>query len=195
MMRPWPGWLVAMLGAVLWAACPAPVRQPIPEEEEEPFDGESKSGVIPTFDRDREIDAGVFVIDAGRVDVETRCCATTFSISDEEPLDATGVLLGQASALQAGLPLRRTDAGWTANACVTVNTSGFYWYRFTWDGGTRDAGEVDLPDGGVDIVIEPVIVTRDRASDREPGVDNATGRQNFYRAVATCDGLDGGVPP
>jgi len=153
------------------------------------------SGVIPTFDRDREFDAGVFIIDAGRVDVETRCCATTFSISAQEPADATGVLLGETAALRAGLALTRTDAGWTANACVTLNTSSFYWYRFTWDGGLRDAGEVDLPDGGVQVVLEPVTVTTDRASEREPGVASATGQQNFYRAVQSCDGLDGGVPP
>lgn len=188
------GWLTALVFAV--SACPGPKKPaPVEEEEELPFDGESMSGVIPTFDRDRDIDAGVFIIDAGRVDVETRCCATSFSISDQEPLDATGVLLGQTSALQGGVPLRRNDAGWTANACVTINSSGFYWYRFSWDGGLRDAGEVDLPDGGFEVVIEPITVTVDRASDREPGVDNATGRQNFYREVSSCDGLDGGVPP
>ncbi|MCA2981898.1 MAG: hypothetical protein INH41_02240 [Myxococcaceae bacterium] len=180
----------------LLAGCPGPKpTPPVEEEAEEPFDGETMSSVIPRVDPDSPFDAGVFVIDAGRVEVETRCCATTFSISDQEPADATGVLVGESSALRPGLPLRRTDAGWTASACVTLNTSSFYRYRFEWDGGTRDAGEVDLPDGGVEISIVPVTIVSERASDREPSVSDATGQQNYYRAVSACDGLDGGVPP
>lgn len=186
--------LAALFGALVFSACPNPMPQPAPEEEE-PFDGESMSGVIPTFDRDNELDAGVFIIDAGLVTVETRCCATNFSISDEEPSDATGTLFGQTASLQTGIPLQRVDAGWSASACLTLNSSTLYWYRFTWDGGQVDAGGVDLPDGGYEIVIETVTVTRDRSSDREPGVDEATGRKNYYRDVSSCDGLDGGVPP
>lgn len=176
-------WLLALSTLAVLSACPGPTRRPAPvEEEEEPFTGDSMSGVIPTFDRDREFDAGVFIIDAGNVVVETRCCATTFSISDEEPADATGVLTGETALLQSGVPLLRTDAGWTASACIVLNTATFYWYRFSWDGGLRDAGGVDLPDGGYEVVIEPVTVTSDRASAREPGVDNAEGRRNYYRA-------------
>ncbi len=192
MMRPGQT-LIAALGVALLSACPTkPTPVTSDEEPEVPYEGNAMSSVIPKLDPDA--DAGVFIIDAGMVVVETRCCVTNFAISDGEPSDATGVLLGQTSALRAGLPLTRTDAGWAASACMTLNASTLYWYRFTWDGGVFDAGEVDLPDGGLETVLEPITAIADRSSDQEPGVTDADGRKNYYRAVSSCDGLDGSVP-
>lgn len=192
-LRAW--WLSSLVGLAL-AGCPA---TPPPEEEEEdagvePYDGETVGGVIPVFDPDA-IDAGDPVIDAGEVVVDTRCCDTRFSITDEEPADAVGVLEGQNVVFGDGLPLTRGDGGWSVSACFPLNASAFYWYRFSWDGGVLDAGTTLLEDGGEETLLIPLMAGALRASDTEPSFTDSDGvRRNYYRAVESCDGLDGGVP-
>jgi hypothetical protein len=187
--------IASALMAALLLGCPA--TPPVTEVDagEEPFDGETEGsgGGIPQFDPDA-IDAGDPVIDAGMVVVDTRCCDTVFSVSDEEPVDAVGVLEGDSPALAGGLSLTRGDAGWSASACFPLNSSSFYWYRFSWDGGLRDAGTFELEDGGTETLVVMDVVTRVRASDREPSFESADGTRNYYRAVSSCDGLDGSVP-
>lgn len=185
--------LAPLLLAGLLFGCPAP--QPPQEEDagETIFDGETTGGGIPVFDPDA-IDAGDAVVDAGLVTVETRCCSTGFSITDEEPADAVGVLEGESPVFDGGLALTRGDGGWAVTACFPVQSSSFYWYRFTWDGGVRDAGTFDLDDGGMETILINDVVTSLRASDREPVFEGATGRRNYYREVSSCDGLDGSVP-
>lgn len=176
-------------------ACSPPPPPVVEEEVVEPYDGPTSSGIIPTIDpEDLDVDAGVEQLDAGNVVVETRCCETTFTISDEEPLDAVGVLEGEVAVFQGGVPLSRGDAGWTAAACFPISASSHYWYRFSWDGGVEDGGVELLPDGGEEQLIIPVVITSLRASDREPSVTNSEGTRNYFRDVSTCDGLDGGVP-
>jgi hypothetical protein len=182
-------WVTLLIGL---AACPAPPPPPVEEEPDEPYDGPTSSGIIPSIDPDA--DAGLVLLDAGDVVVETRCCATTFTISDEEPLDAVGVLEGELAVFQGGVPLSRSDAGWMASACFPISASSHYWYRFSWDGGVEDGGVELLPDGGEEQLIYPVVITSLRASDREPSVTNASGTRNYFREVSSCDGLDGGVP-
>lgn len=191
----WRAWWLASLAGLLLTACP----QPAPAQEEdagvEPFDGETTGGVIPVFDPEA-LDAGPMVIDAGVVTVDTRCCETNFAISSEEPADAVGTLEGENPVFADGLPLTRSDAGWSVPACFPLNASAFYWYHFTWDGGVLDAGTELLPDGGEATVLIPLVGSSNRASTSEPSFTDSNGaRRNYYRAVESCDGLDGGVPP
>lgn len=186
-------WWVLSLTALV--AC-TPMPEPEPEPEEEPYDGETVNNVIPGRDPDDlDVDAGDVIVDAGNVVVDTTCCETHFSITDEEPGDATGVLVGELAVFTPGVPLTRTDAGWSATACVPVNAGARYSYRFTWDAGTIDAGFEEFEDGGMVWREEIVIVTADRASGGEPQVSDAVSTTNYYRSVSTCDEHDGGVPP
>lgn len=185
-------WWVLLLTVVM--AC-SPKPEPEPEPEEEPFDGETVNSTIPSRDPDDlDADAGDVVIDAGNVVVDRTCCETHFSISDGEPGDATGLLVGELAVFTPGVPLTRTDGGWAATACVPINSAARYGYRFTWDAGTVDAGFEEFEDGGIQWREEISIVTVDRVSDREPQVSDAVGSTNYYSAVATCEGHDGGVP-
>jgi len=188
--------LVASLALFGFLGCPAPDPLPTPEEEPSPpYGGPSQSGTIPVIDPSNlDLDAGQTLVDAGRVTVETRCCDTNFRIADREPADAVGVIEGDLGVLRAGVSLTRAAGQWTASACVTINSSGSYRYRFTWDGGVVDAGLEVLPDGGQEIVLLPVTESAVRASGLEPTVSSADGLRNFYSAVSSCDGLDGGVP-
>ena len=182
-------------GVLLFVACPAPEPEPEREPEPEPYDGPGGSGIPPAFDpEDFDFDSGVFLVDAGMVVVDTRCCTTRFSISDEEPADAIGSIQGDLPIFAGGISLTREDGGWTAMACHPINASGFYWYRFEYDAGVFDAGVVGLPDGGEEILEIPLTGSVVRASDRESSVATSDGRRNYYRAVSSCDGLDGGVP-
>jgi hypothetical protein len=177
------------LGFVAGFACTPEVPPDPPEEAEEPYDGPTAPSIIPSLDPDDlDRDAGDVVVDAGMVVVNTECCEASFSISDQEPADAVGYLDGELPVFQGGLPLTRTDGGWATSACIPVNAATRYWYRFSFDGGTEDAGEVDLEDGGLGILINPITTTVVRTSDREPTVTNAEGSQNYYDAVTSCDG-------
>lgn len=153
------------------------------------FEG-SSSGVIPEYAQ--TADAGL--LDAGMVVVDTTCCVTRFRISDEEPADAVGVLTGEAQVFRARVPLVRSDAGWTTSACVPVRISSGYWYEFTWDGGSLDAGDGAYDDGGFGPIILPNVERRVRASGFEPSVATALGQRNFYSPLDSCVGHDGGVP-
>jgi len=177
------------------AACQAATVAPDPEPEgDESYDGPSSSGVIPTYEPEN-LDAGDLLIDAGFVEVDTRCCTTHFRIIDQEPVETTGTLNGDSRAFGDGLPLVRNDAGWEATACFPLESSATYWYTFTTDAGFVDGGvEIDREDGGENTVLVHLTETVIRASGSEPGFDTAVGRRNFYRAVSSCDGLDGSVP-
>ncbi len=186
---------------VLWLALVAlstcsPMPKPEPEPEpDEPYDGPTTNNTIPVRDPDDlDADAGDVVVDAGEVIVDVTCCETRFSISDEEPADATGELVGALPVLMAGVPLTRSDAGWAAAVCVPINASARYGYRFTWDAGTIDAGSFELEDGGMEGREVSVIGSIERASDREPQVSDSVGTMNYYRSVASCAEHDGGVP-
>lgn len=185
-------WWVLSLTAVL--AC-TPMPEPEPEPEEEPYDGETVNSTIPGRDPDDlDADAGDVVVDAGEVVVDMTCCETHFAISDEEPADATGVLVGELPVFTPGVPLTRTDAGWTATVCVPVNAGARYRYQFTWDAGLVDAGFQEFDDGGIEWREEVLILSSERASDAEPQVSDAVSTSNYYSAVASCAAHDGGVP-
>lgn len=187
---------VAVLGLIA-GGCPAPQQMSSDDDvlPEDVYDGPTSSGVIPVYEPET-FDGGDPLIDAGEVVVDTTCCTTQFSISDQEPADAVGLLQGESSVFGDGLALDRTDAGWSATACFPINASAFYWYAFSWDGGFVDGGVlIEDRDGGAgEIVAVQLIETSTRASDREPSIDTATGLRNFYREVSSCDGLDGSVP-
>ncbi len=188
--------LVLLCSLALFTACPAPI--PTPEDAGEPmtpppFDGETAGGSIP------EIPEGVMnpepLIDAGPIEVDAGCCATRFRIAEgTEPADATGRIVSGLSTL-SNLALVRGGGDWSATACFPLNASVAYRYEFKWDGGVLDGGATDLEDGGVEYAEIQVTGIASRASDAEPGFTDVNGeRWNFYRAVESCDGLDGSVP-
>ncbi len=191
---------VALL--VVFAACPPPPPV-IPEEDAgEPeqviFDGPTQNSGIPELSEEFAVDASIPVIDSGVIVVDTRCCATNFSISDQEPVAGVtvGTLRIELSAFSSGVALTRAGGRWRGSACFPVNVAAPYHYEFTHDAGLVDAGEVALEDGGIVISERLELQTTLRASDEEPGFDLADGRRtNFFRAVSSCDGLDGSVPP
>jgi hypothetical protein len=191
--------LVSVL--VVVSACPRPPPPVTEEDGGEPeqviFDGPTENSGIPTFPEEFALDASIPEIDAGVIVVDTRCCATNFSISDQEP--AAGVTLGtlriELNAFASGVALTRAGGRWRGTACFPVNVAAPYHYEFTHDAGLVDGGEVALDDGGTVISERLELRTSWRASDEEPGFDRADGRRtNFYRAVSSCDGLDGSVP-
>lgn len=180
----------------LFAGCPQPPPPPADAGEEGPppaYDGEVSGGSIP------EIPDGLLnpepLIDAGPIEVDGGCCATRFHIAEgAEPADATGRIVSGLGPL-AGLPLVRAGGEWAANACFPLNASVAYRYEFVWDGGVEDGGSADLEDGGVEWFEIRLVGSSLRASDAEPGFTDVNGeRWNFYRAVESCDGLDGSVP-
>lgn len=183
------------LALVAFSTC-SPMPKPEPEPEPDaPYDGPTGNNTIPVRDPDDlDADAGDVVVDAGDVVVDMTCCETHFSISDDEPANATGVLVGALPVLTPGVPLTRSDAGWAATVCVPINAAARYGYRFTWDAGTVDAGSFELEDGGMEGSEVVVIESIDRASDREPRVSDSVGTTNFYSSVASCAEHDGGVP-
>lgn len=184
--------LLMALAAVL-AACSAPMTTPEDAGEELPppaYDGDTVGGTIPELPMNPEP-----LIDAGPIVTDGTCCDTHFHISDEEPADATGRLVSGLAAL-AELPLERDGGEWTVTACFPVNQSATYRYEFSWDAGIEDGGSAELEDGGVEWFEIHLVGASARASDAEPGfVDSNGDRWNFYRAVSSCDGLDGSVPP
>ncbi|MBM4782616.1 MAG: hypothetical protein GQE15_33490 [Archangiaceae bacterium] len=187
---------------VLFAACPRPppivTEDDAGEPEQVVFDGPTANAGIPALSEEFALDASIPAIDSGVIVVDTRCCATNFSISDQEP--AAGVTVGtlriELNAFSSGVALTRAGGRWRGSACFPLNVAAPYHYEFAHDAGLVDAGEVALEDGGVVIAERLELRTTWRASDEEPGFDLADGqRTNFFRAVSSCDGLDGSVPP
>ncbi len=185
-----------LLAALALAACPGPKPAP-PEDAGEAlppaYDGETRGGSIP------DVPAGLNtpepLIDAGPIVVDPTCCQTQFRIDDREPAGATGALVGSLAVFAGGVPLVRAGGEWTAPLCFPINTGGAYRYEFRWDAGVEDGGTIDLDDGGVQVTLIPLVGFSARASGFEPGFDDANGeRWNLYRAVTSCDGLDGSVP-
>jgi hypothetical protein len=178
------------------AGCPQPM--PMPEDAGEPpprpaYDGDTAGGSIP------ELPEGVMnpepLIDAGPIVVDAGCCETRFRVAESaEPADATGRVVSGLAVL-SGLELTRLGGEWSTQACFPLNASVAYRYEFTWDAGVLDGGSLDLEDGGTEWLELPLIGHSLRASDAEPGFVDVNGeRWNFYRAVESCDGLDGSVP-
>lgn len=165
-------------------------------DEEVIFDGPTSNTGIPQLPEDFAFDASIPRIDSGVIVVDTTCCVTTFSIADREPAEGVvGGLYINLSTFDGGVPLTRAAGRWTTTACFPVNQSASYQYQFDYDGGVIDAGIVELEDGGLVHVERLDLQTWRRGSDEEPGFELADGtRTNFYRAVSSCDGLDGGVP-
>lgn len=189
--------LIALL--LVCAGCPRPPIM-IDEDAGEPiepvYDGPTQNAGIPDLPEGFRLDASIPLIDSGVIMVDTRCCSTNFSIADQEPASATGVLRIELGAFSSGVALARSAGRWSANACFPVNQSAPYQYEFTWDAGIVDAGLVGLDDGGiVGLEFTDIRVIR-RASEDEPSYALVDGtRANFFRSVSSCDGLDGSVPP
>lgn len=179
-----------LLAALTFAACAAkPPTEPPVEEEEVPFDGETTSN-LPDF-TDGVIDAGAnSPVDAGPVVVETRCCQLHFALTRaDEPLTATGRLVGEAFPLNEGISLSSADAGFAASACVPINTSSYYWFELEWPTDDADAGGVGLEDGGFVVRVE-------RYDADSLHYSTGTGvPRNFVPAVADCAELDAGTGP
>ena len=183
-----------LFALLMTAACkPATTDTDAGDDFEDPYDGPTENATIPVLDPDNlDLDAGDVVVDAGEVIVDTTCCDFTFSISDQEPEDAIGFIDGELPLFGDGLPLSRGDAGWSATACVPLNAAARYSYRFEWDGGIADGGAIDLEDGGQAWTEVAVTTTEVRASDAELQVSDSVGTVNYYEAVSTCGGTDGG---
>jgi hypothetical protein len=172
----------ALLVSMVLAACKAeaPTTEPDPSLDESlPYEGETAGGVIPdlppepnTFD------------DAGEATEDRRCCNLPFRISDQEREDVDGLIVGSGAPFTEGVALTRGDGGWSAMACVPLNSSHAYQYRFierydagTDDGGTDDAGS------------PPAAVFR--ASSFEPlESDGLGGSNNLIGPFADCESLD-----
>jgi hypothetical protein len=176
-------------------ACPAP--KPMPEDagEDVPveFSGDTAGGSIPEIpdglmNTEPRIDAGPIVIDGG-------CCETRFRVAaGGEPAGAT-VRIVAGLAVIADLPLTLANGEWSALACFPLEASVAYRYEFTWDGGIEDGGSIDLEDGGTEWFEIRIVNNSARASASEPTFTDVNGAEwNFYRAVSSCDGLDGSVP-
>lgn len=179
------------------SACP-PTPEPEPEDAGEelpvPYDGPAVPSGVPDFLP--PFDAGDGLIDSGVIMVDPTCCETRFSISDVEPTQVSSALLRIPLAkFGAGVTLSRDGGRWHGSGCFPVNTSAAYFYEFTFDGGLVDGGSRALDDGGYEFFEVSSEVVSQRASDEEPSFIDADGLPfNFYRAVSTCDGLDGSVP-
>jgi hypothetical protein len=160
------------------------------------YDGPTSGSGLPDLPDGFSSDASFPEIDSGVIVVDRPCCATNFSITDEEPSgEVTGTLIIGLQAFAAGVPLTRGGGRWRASACFPVNQSAPYFYQFDLDGGFVDAGAVELDDGGVSWTQVLDLRQTRRASDAEPSFEQIDGTQaNVFRAVTSCDGLDGSVP-
>lgn len=188
--------IFAVLAALVFSACPP--TQPAPdldagEEPVVPFDGPTSASGVPDFFP--PYDAGDGLVDSGVIVLDLTCCETNFNISDQEPADGVGVLRIGLGKFHDGVPLARDGGRWTATACFPVNQSSAYFYEFTFDGGIVDAGNRELADGGIEAVELGSTVVTQRASEGEPSFTDSAGQMfNIYRAVTSCEGLDGSVP-
>ncbi len=147
-------------------------------------------------------DAGTFIIDR-------RCCSVAFQIPAEEPEEATGVVRASFDGLREGLPLTRTDAGWSASFCMPLNSVIAYRYEFTFlfdagDSWTADDAGVD-EDAGADVDggeafadagsdAGPVLTTVARASPHGYSTnDGQGGMVNIYQVAEDCGAADASV--
>jgi hypothetical protein len=191
---------VSLVTALVLVGCPRPPPDITEDDAGAPedvvYDGPTRGIGVPDLPDDFALDAALSEIDSGVIVVDRPCCTTSFSIRDEEPSGGvTGTLIIGLQAFAAGVPLTRGGGRWRASACFPVNQSAPYFYQFDIDAGFVDAGAVELDDGGV--IWTQVLDLRQmrRASDDEPSFEEIDGTQaNVFRAVSTCDGLDGSVP-
>lgn len=172
----------ATLLVVMVLACRGqePTSEPDPTlEESVPYEGETTGGVIP----DLRPEPNTFD-DAGEASVDRRCCNLPFGISDQEGVEVDGLIVGSGGPFIDGIALARGDGGWSAMACVPLNASYAYQYRFTerFDAGTGDGGSDDAGSPP-----SPVF----RASSFEPSEsDGLGGAHNLIGPFADCESLD-----
>ncbi len=170
--------LILMMVMGCKAEEPTPEPDPTPEAPVA-YEGETTGGVIPdlppepnTFD------------DAGEATADRRCCNLPFRISDQEGTEVDGLIVGNGGPFTVGVAVTRGDGGWSAMACVPLNSSYAYRYRFTerYDAGTHDGGTDDAGSRP-----EPVF----RASSFEPlESDGLGGSHNLIGPFADCESLD-----
>ena len=157
--------------------------------DEVAYEGETEGGGFGGFVPGL-VDAGQQPKYTGHVTSDPTCCKLKFSISrGAEPANATGMLLGEAEPLSAGVPLVSAgDAGWTAAACFPIKQSSYYWYQFEWPS-ALDAGGIELVDGGV---VGRLI----RYSESETNAAwNDGSPRNYIPPVTDCGALDASVGP
>lgn len=124
------------------------------------------------------------VVDAGEVDADRTCCEVTFRITDEEPPEATGVLVGDG-VFSTARALTRLDGGWSVHACVPLHEAANYSYAFTWPTDGTTGGPVE--DGGFE-------AHSVRSSASECAYPDPFGNPlNFFAAVSDCASIDAGV--
>ena len=184
--------LLPALAALLLFACAVPPTNPLPDAgEEDPINYEGDTtGNPPDFDGDL-FDAGNKVpFDAGDSTFDMRCCRLGFRIDlGDEPADAVAHLHGEAAPLSSGVPLTKTDAGYSANVCFPMRSSSYYWYQFEFVTDDADAGGLSLGDAGFR-------VTQRRFSPYETNYAvSGDERQNFIPSVMSCSELDAGMGP
>ncbi len=164
------------------------------------YTGETTNGALPQPEDVPPVED--WVEDAGEFVIDQRCCNVVFQIPAEEPADATGVVRALLAGLRDGLPLARTDAGWSAAFCMPLNAVIPYQYEFTF---AFDAGAPFLDDAGVDadagledadggIDAGPAFVTVVRASPYAPSGPDGQGNQtNVYQVATDCGAADASV--
>lgn len=180
------GWVVAACFGAVMLACQGPSKsEPGPDADEAEaveYRGETTNSALPSPD-DVPLESP-WEEDAGEWDIDRRCCEVVFRIEAEEPDDAVGHVSAPLEGLRSGLPLTRSDGGWTAAYCMPRNTTVPYRYHFSW--ADPDAG---TSDGGVES-------TRASAFERSAD-DGEGGRTNVYQVEEDCGAADASVrlPP
>lgn len=196
----------AALGLV---ACASKASDPSPEDASVEVDyvGETNNGGLPQPEDIPPEEA--WVEDAGTFIIDRRCCSVAFQIPAEEPEEATGVVRASFDGLREGLPLTRTDAGWSASFCMPLNSVIAYRYEFTFlfdagDSWTADDAGVD-EDAGADVDggeafsdagsdAGPVLTTVARASPHGYSTnDGQGGMVNIYQVAEDCGAADASV--
>lgn len=181
-------WWAGLLGLAIASCAPPAQEETSTDEEAEEFDGETVGGgFIP---EDVPVDPPYAEPDAGDFVVDTRCCEMTFTISDNEPVDATGRVVAPAGPFaDGGLSLVRDGGSWSASACVPLNFSSPYWYEFSWSTppsveGMEDAGTEG--DGG-SMDAGSAYTTTVRVSSEEPKDYDGHGNEvNFIHTESSC---------
>ncbi len=156
------------------------------ETEEVEYKGETSGGAIPQFP------AGTIesddAIDLGTISPDDTCCTLSFSIADEESLDATGLLRGDNSVFGQGVELIRNAGFWSAEVCFPINSSSNYYYEFTWVAGQISGGIVEDDEGNQEEVFYDDFQSSVRADDVNSSFTQADGNTvNYLETLSTCD--------
>lgn len=183
-----PLFLSATCAALALAACQPTPPSPSPSDASVAYTGETTNGALPLPE---DVPPGEeWIEDAGPFVIDPRCCSVVFQIPAEEPDDATGVVRASIDGLRDGLPLARTDAGWSASFCMPLNAVIPYHYEFTFapDAGADDAGIE--PVAGTDA--GPVTVVRASMYGLTAS-DGQGGQTNVYQVAEDCSAADASV--